>query len=141
MFDLVHKNKTAVQVILGMVSLGLVVGVGISGYSAFDDSEPYLAKVGATRITERELAEAVGNRSVPDAMKPALVEQLVSQQLLQEEARSLRLSSTDEALRELIATIPAFQVDGKFDPKRYKELLAGQQMTPEMFRSVSSGTC
>ncbi|SFN34299.1 PPIC-type PPIASE domain-containing protein [Formivibrio citricus] len=135
MFDLVQKNKTAVQVVLGLVSLGLVVGFGIGGYSAFHDSEPYLAKVGSTLITERELAEAVGNRNVPDNMKPSLVAQLVSQQLLQEEARGLRMVATDESLRELIATIPAFQVDGKFDPKRYKELLANQQMTPEMFQA------
>ena len=134
MFDLVQKNKTAVQVILALVSLGLVIGVGISGYSAFNDGEPFLAKVGNSLITERELADAVGNRNVPDEMKPELVAQLVSQQLLQEEARNLRMSATDESLRELIAAIPAFQVDGKFDPKRYKELLANQQMTPEVFQ-------
>lgn len=134
MFDLVQKNKTAVQIVLALVSLGLIVGFGIGGYSAFNDGEPYLAKVGSTRITERELADAVGNRNVPDDMKPALVMQLVSQQLLQEMARNQRMSATDESLRELIAAIPAFQVDGKFDPKRYKELLANQQMTPEVFQ-------
>lgn len=135
MFDLVQKNKTAVQIVLGLVSLGLVVGFGLSGYSAFHDGEPYLAKVGAARITEAELAEAVGNRSIPDTMKPALVEQLVLQKLLQEEARGLQLAPSDEALRQLIAGIPAFQVDGKFDAKRYKDMLAAQQMTPEMFQA------
>lgn len=133
MFDLVQKNKTAVQVILGLVSLGLVVGFGISGYSAFHDDEPYLAKVGNSRITERELADAAGGRNVPDNQKSGVVAQLVSQQLLQEMAGNLRMSATNESVRELLASIPAFQVDGKYDANRAKELLANQQMTPETF--------
>ncbi|MBS1156191.1 MAG: hypothetical protein H6R07_2115 [Proteobacteria bacterium] len=133
MFDLVQKNKTAVQILLGMVSLGLVVGFGISGYSAFQQDENFLAKVGGTSITERDLAEAVNNQTIPDEMKPAVVEQLVQQKMLTETAQALRLTVTDATLREFIAGIPAFQVDGKFDPKRYKEALEQQRMTTEGF--------
>ncbi len=133
MFDLVQKNKTAVQIVLAMVSLGLVVGFGIGGYSAFQQGEDFLAKVGGAAITERDLAEAVNNQTVPDDMKPGVVEQLVQQKLLSEQARALRLSVADATLRDFIATVPAFQVDGKFDSKRYKELLEQQRMTPEIF--------
>ncbi|MBM5575113.1 hypothetical protein [Deefgea sp. CFH1-16] len=56
MFDIVNKNKTAVTVVLGLVSLGLVVGLGLSGYTAMsDDSTPYLAKVGGYTITDRHI--------------------------------------------------------------------------------------
>ncbi|MDR3410131.1 MAG: peptidylprolyl isomerase [Formivibrio sp.] len=133
MFDLVQKNKTAVQIVLGMVSFGLVVGFGLSGYSAFQQGENFLAKVGGVTITERDLAEAVSNQTVPDEMKPAVVEQLVQQKLLAEEAHALRLSIADATLRTVISTIPAFQVDGKFDSKRYMEVLDQQRMTPESF--------
>lgn len=135
MFDLVQKNKTAVQVVLGLVSLGLVVGVGISGYDAFQQDGNYLAKVGGLAITERELAEAANNQAIPDDMKPALIEQMVQQKLLEAQARGQRLTVTDESLREFISQIEAFQVDGKFDAKRYKELLDQQRMTAEDFES------
>lgn len=133
MFDLVQKNKTTVQVVLALVSLGLVVGFGLSGYSAFQDGGQYLAKVGGMHITERDLAEAAGNQTLSDEMKPGVIEQLVQRQLLSDEAQALRLTVSTEAMRELIAGIPAFQIEGKFDAKRYKELLEQQRLTPEGF--------
>lgn len=133
MFDLVQKNKTVVQIVLAMVSLGLVVGFGISGYSAFQDGGNYLAKVGDVEITERDIAEAVNNQNVPAEMRPAIIEQVVQQKLLATQAAALRLSVSDATLREFIAKIDAFQKDGKFDPALYKELLAQQRMTPEAF--------
>lgn len=134
MFDFVHKNKSAVTVVLGLVSLGLIVGVGLSGYDAMSDAnQPYLAKVGGRAITDRDVAEAIGNQSVPDEMKPMVVEQLVRQKLLQERAAQLKLAAPDALVRNAIAQIPAFQVDGKFNDQRYQELLASQQMTPAMF--------
>lgn len=133
MFDLVQKNKTAVQIVLAMVSLGLVVGFGISGYSAFQETENYLAKVGGTPITERDLAEAVNNQTIPDDMKPSVIDRLVEQKLLIEQAKALRIQVTDASLSQFIAGIAAFQVDGKFDPARYKEMLEQQRMTPEQF--------
>lgn len=134
MFSFVEKNKTAVQVVLGLVSLGLVVGVGLTGYSAMEDGESYLAKVGQTRITPRELAEAIGNRPVPNEMKPRILEELVQKQLLLEQAANLHLRISDDQIRDAIAAIPDFQEDGKFSAQRYKDLLAAQQMTPLMFQ-------
>lgn len=133
MFDLVQKNKTIVQVVLGLVSLGLVVGFGIGGYSAMQGGENYLAKVGNVRITERELAEATNNQQIQDEMKSAYVEQLVQQQLLKNESAALRLSVSTEDMRALIAAVPEFQTDGKFDPALYKQRLEQQRMTPESF--------
>ncbi|AMC34681.1 peptidylprolyl isomerase [Janthinobacterium sp. B9-8] len=134
MFSFVEKNKTAVQVVLGLVSLGLVVGVGLTGYSAMEDGESYLAKVGQTRITPRELAEAIGNRAIPNEMKPMVLEQLVKKRLLLEQAGLLHLKVSDDQIRDAIAAIPDFQENGKFSPKRYQDLLAAQQMTPLTFQ-------
>ena len=133
MFDQVEKNKTAVQIVLGMVSLGLVVGFGLSGYSAFQQGENFLVKVGGTAITERDVAEAVSNQTISNEMKPAVVEQLIQQRLLSEEAKKLHFNLGASTLREFIANIPEFQVDGKFDAARYKQILEQQRMTPENF--------
>ncbi|STQ91795.1 peptidylprolyl isomerase [Iodobacter fluviatilis] len=134
MFSFVEKNKTAVQVVLGLVSLGLVVGVGLTGYSAMEGGESYLAKVGQTKITPRELAQAIGNRAVPNEMKPMVLEQLVKKQLLLEQAGLLHLDVSDDQIRNAIAAIPDFQENGKFSAQRYKDLLAAQQMTPLDFQ-------
>lgn len=134
MFDIVNKNKTVVTVVLGLVSLGLIAGVGLSGYDAMSDAnQPYLAKVGGRTITDRDVAEAIGNQAVPDEMKPMVVEQLIRQKLLQERAAQLKLAAPDALVRNAITQISAFQVDGKFNDQRYQELLASQQMTPAIF--------
>lgn len=133
MFDLVQKNKTAVQVVLGLVSLGLVVGVGVGGYSAFQDGENFLAKVDGVRITEREYAEATKKQPVPDDMKPMVIDELVQRQLLLNEAQSLHMTVTAANLRELIAADKSFQTDGKFDPALYKDFLSKRGITAEDF--------
>ncbi len=134
MFDIVNKNKTAVTVVLGLVALGLVVGAGVSGLGAMsDESEPYLAKVGSRAITERDVAEAIGDQAISNDMKPAVVEQIVSQKLLQARAEQLKLSAPDLLVRNIITQIPAFQVDGKFNDQRYQEMLAAQRMNPAIF--------
>ncbi|WP_164521462.1 peptidylprolyl isomerase [Iodobacter ciconiae] len=134
MFSFVEKNKIAVQVVLGLVSLGLVVGVGLTGYSAMEDGESYLAKVGKIKITPHELAQAIGNRAVPDEMRPMVLEQLVRKQLLLEQAGLLHLNVSDDQVRNAIAAIPDFQENGKFSAQRYKDLLAAQQMAPLDFQ-------
>ncbi|WP_188053484.1 peptidylprolyl isomerase [Iodobacter fluviatilis] len=134
MFSFVEKNKTAVQVVLGLVSLGLVVGVGLTGYSAMEDGDSYLAKVGQTLITPRELAQAIGNQPIANEMKPMVLEQLVKKQLLLEQAGLLHLKVSDNQVRDAIAAIPDFQENGKFSTQRYQDLLAAQQMTPLAFQ-------
>ena len=68
MFDIVQKNRTLVQVVLGLVSLGLVVGVGLTGYSAMSDDGAYLAKVKVYDEVE-QVGEADHERFVIDLDK------------------------------------------------------------------------
>ncbi|WP_432719803.1 peptidylprolyl isomerase [Jeongeupia wiesaeckerbachi] len=133
MFDLVQKNKTAVQVVLGLVALGLVVGVGVSGYSAMEGGDDFYAKVGGSRITERDVAQATSGQAVSNEMKPMVVEQLVRQKLLLQAAAKQNFVATEAELQKAIMAIPAFQENGHFDPKKYESLLAAQQMTAAQF--------
>ncbi|MBM3115309.1 peptidylprolyl isomerase [Jeongeupia naejangsanensis] len=133
MFDLVQKNKTAVQVVLGLVALGLVVGFGVSGYSAMEGGDDFYAKVGGSRITERDVAQATNGQTVSNEMKPMVVEQLVRQKLLLQAAAKQNFVATESELQKAIAAIPAFQENGHFDPKKYETLLASQQMTAAQF--------
>ncbi len=133
MFDFVERNRTAVQVVLGVVTLGLVIGFGVTGLNAWQGGDNYLAKVGSTKITERELNALIGNRSVPDEMKPMVIEQMVQRQLLLEDAKAQGVFLSEAALREMIGENPAFQTEGKFDAAKYRDALLQAQKNPESF--------
>ena len=62
-------------------------------------------------------------------IKHSILDGLVTQHLLGEEARHIGLSLTDEQIAQIIASIGAFQVDGKFDKKRYEEVLSSKGMS------------
>ncbi|WP_035053902.1 peptidylprolyl isomerase [Andreprevotia chitinilytica] len=133
MFEFVEKNKTAVQVVLGLVSLGLVVGFGLTGYSAMQGGGDYLAKVAGQQITDRDLAEAAGGQAISDEMRPMLLEQVVRQRMMLAQAKKLNFVPSKQQLQDTIAAVPAFQENGQFSPKRYQDLLASQQMTVDQF--------
>ncbi len=60
------------------------------------------------------------------ANKREVMDQVVQRELLIAAAARDGLAVSDGELAKAIAAMPAFQVEGKFDPLRYKELLAGQ---------------
>jgi peptidyl-prolyl cis-trans isomerase D len=61
----------------------------------------------------------------PD-VRYSLLEQLIGQRLLDDQARRGRFRVSDDQLRQFISEIPQFQVDGKFSQQRYEQLLASQ---------------
>ena len=70
--------------------------------------------------------------------KRRVLDQLIDEKALQLAAERAGVVVGDDAVREYIATIPAFQVDGKFDPNRYQLALASQvpARTPEQFQEL-----
>jgi peptidyl-prolyl cis-trans isomerase D len=66
-----------------------------------------------------------------------LLDQLVSQRLIASVATKASLTVTDEVLRETIASIPAFQSDGKFSKSNYEQMLRAQNppMSPAQFEA------
>lgn len=67
--------------------------------------------------------------------KRKVLDQLVDEKALQLAAERAGVVVGDAAVREYIASIPAFQVDGKFDANRYQLALASQvpAQTPTQF--------
>ena len=148
MFDLVTKHKRIAQIILALLIIPFAF-VGVDYYFRRDATTPAVATVGGDEITRAEFDELVRQQqdrmrqTMGRAFDPAifdspevrysLVEQLVSQRLLQQQAREQRFRVTDADLARAIGDIEAFRVDGKFSPERYRQLLAAQNMTPAMF--------
>ena len=135
MFDFVHENKKLVQIILALIILPFALW-GVSSYDKSGNSAEVVATVNGTKITQKEFENALrqqqdrmrqqlGANFDPSMfdnpqMKRAVLDNLVSQRLLVERAKSAGLTVPDEQVAQVIAGIEAFQVDGKFDKKRYE---------------------
>ena len=70
--------------------------------------------------------------------KRKVLEGLIDEKALQLAAERAGVVVGDAAVREYIATIPAFQVDGRFDENRYRLALASQvpARTPAQFEAL-----
>ncbi|HJS37354.1 MAG TPA: SurA N-terminal domain-containing protein, partial [Burkholderiales bacterium] len=148
MFELVHKRKRLAQIVLALLVIPFAF-FGLESYTSSVGGKDDVASVNGAGITQREFAEelrrqqdrlraAFGPNVDPDALdtpdtRRALVESLVSQRLLAETARRAGLMVSDDALRQTIAAVPAFQGEGGFSRANYEALLRAQGMTPQMF--------
>ncbi len=122
---------------------------GIEGYFS-SQADTFVAKVGKREISQQQFQDTInrirqqqraqmGDRFDPSAFdkpefKQQIVDQLIGQQLLLQANDDLGMRVSDQALREAIAAIPSFQVDGKFDPDMYRAALASSGMTPDAFQ-------
>ncbi|MCF8066981.1 MAG: SurA N-terminal domain-containing protein [Desulfobacterales bacterium] len=68
------------------------------------------------------------------------LEQLVTQQLVFQEAEKIKIKISDLELSETIRGLPYFQRDGSFDGELYQKLLSRQRMTPEDFENQQRQT-
>src|SRR3981081_805159 len=148
MFDFVHRKKRVVQALLALITLPFAF-FGVDYYFRNASSVTEIAKVGSDRITQAEFADTL--RDQQDRMRqqlganfdPALfdspevrysiLDQIVSQRLLENQARRGSFRVADAQLAQFIGAFPAFQEEGKFSRARYEQLLASQNMTPLMF--------
>ena len=149
MYDFLDRHKRAVQIMLAMVALPFAF-FGVDFYFRGGASDDVVATVGSQKITRIEfdnalreqgdrMRNAMGGRGYDPALldnpevRFAVVENLVNQRLLADEARKERFRVSDAQLAQFIADIPAFQEDGKFSAERYRLLLQNQNMTPAIF--------
>ena len=133
MFEFVRNNKVFIRVVLGVIALTFV-GVGVSGYRGTFDG-PWIAKVGSSKLYERDLDRVLGERASDPSIRQAALENLVRQELLLLDAFDNGVTVTQEQLRKVIAAIPVFQSSGKFNPERYREFLKNRYASPELFEA------
>ena len=123
---------------------------GIEGYFS-SHIDTFVAKVGKREIDQQQFQDTINrirqqqraqmgdqfDASLFDKpeFKQRVVDELIDQQLLLQANDDLGMRVSDQALRDAIASNPAFQVDGKFDPNMYRIQLAGAGKTPEMYQN------
>ncbi len=68
-------------------------------------------------------------------LKKRALESLITQRLMSQAAKELGLDVTEEEIRKAIMNYPAFQINGRFDMRRYQSLLSNNHMKPEDFEA------
>ena len=150
MFDLVHRNKRIIQVVLAIVLLPFAF-FGVDSYFRDRTSGQTVAKVGDYEISEQEFQQAVRERQeqlrnmAGGRVDPALLDgpelrfsvldALIRQRVLLAHALRAGLTITPDELRGYITQAPAFQEDGKFSLARYEQLLKGRGESATTFEN------
>ena len=148
MFDAVRNNKKIVQVFLVLIALPFA----FFGVESFRDGGAGVdvAKVGEVKISQQEFQQAV--REQQDRLRAqlgeldpkvldnpefrqAILDDLIDQRLLFQEVRKRHLFASDDAVRQAIMAVEAFQENGQFSQQRYEALLSAQGMSPAGFEA------
>ena len=150
MFDLIHKHKILVQVLLALMVLPFAFW-GIDSYQRGGAAEQDLAVVAGQKITLQEFGRAQRDQQerlrgllgknfdaalldTPE-QRAELLDQLIQQRLLAVHAARSNLVVTDAQLREIIIGLPAFQENGRFSKARYDAMLRAQGMNDVVFEA------
>jgi peptidyl-prolyl cis-trans isomerase D len=150
MLDFVRNNKKITQGFLALITLPFAFW-GVESYVRNADVGAAVATVGSGKISRQEMQSALrdqqerlrtqlGGKVDPamfetPQMRRAVLDSLVTQRLLAEQAQKSRLVVGNEQLVQFIAGVPSLQENGKFSKERYEALVAGQGMSKEMFEA------
>jgi peptidyl-prolyl cis-trans isomerase D len=149
MFDTIRSHRRWLMIFLTLLVFPSFVATGIYGYNRFMSSEEAVARIGGEVISPQQfeaahrerldqVRQALGDNFDPalfdtPAAREASLNALLGDRALRKEAAEAHLAVGASRLRQFIASIPAFQEDGKFSYERYKTLLAAQGMNEAMF--------
>jgi peptidyl-prolyl cis-trans isomerase D len=151
MFDSIRSHRRWLMVFLLVLVFPSFVFFGVQGYNQFVRDDRAVARVAGQPITPEEFDAAQRNRleqlrrmlgqnfdpklfDTP-AARAATLDALIAEKALAQETQRAHIVVTAERLREVIAAVPAFQQDGKFNYERYKTLLAAQGQSEQLFES------
>lgn len=150
MLDIVRNNKRITQAFLALITLPFAFW-GVESYVRNADSGAGVATVGGSTISQPELQSALreqqdrmraqlGGKLDPamfetPQMRRAVLESLVTQKVLAQQAQQARLTIGNEQLAQFIAGVPSLQESGRFSKERYEAVVAAQGMSKEMFEA------
>lgn len=154
MFDTVRNNSKLMMGLLFLLIIPSFVMFGVERYNRYSDHAATVAEVDGQSITQAQWDAAHQRevdrirRSSPNVdaklldspmAKMATLERLVNEEVLRAAARKSLLVTTDARLAQQLQQDPVIaglrSADGKLDLDRYRQLLASQGMTPEMYEN------
>ncbi|MFB3886265.1 MAG: SurA N-terminal domain-containing protein [Thermodesulfobacteriota bacterium] len=149
MLRILREHATS-WMLRGILILVAVTFISWGGYSLIrEKKETYAARVNGVSIDIRDFSDAYQNvvNQYREALGPSFSEKMVEELRLKErilndlvtrllilqEATRLGFDIDDEELRGAIESVPDFQSNGQFDPRRYQYYLREKRMNPEEF--------
>ncbi|RCS59810.1 SurA N-terminal domain-containing protein [Parvibium lacunae] len=152
MLEAIRKRPRLMYLILLVLIFPPFVMFGLEGFARMNEGAQNLATIDGKSITKAEFDEALRNRldelrnrfggnmdvslfNTP-ALRKAMADQMVREQLQLNYQNKALLAASDQQVYDWLAAQPQFRgADGKFDAKRYKELLAARGMSEPMFEA------
>lgn len=134
-------------IVLGLAVLAMSL-FGMESYFT-SSSDTFVAKVGKREISQnafqnrmnqlrQQISAQQGEHFDPTIFekpetKLSVLDAMIDEQLLLQANVDWGMRVSDQALRDAIAGMAAFQVNGKFDPTSYRAFLASNGKTADMF--------
>ena len=134
-------------IVLGIATFAMAF-FGMEGYFA-SHADTYVAKIGKTEISQQQFRDRMNNMrqramakqgdgfdgSAFDSItnKRRILDVMIDQTLLRQASHALGMRVPNQSLRQAIANVPLFQVNGRFDADTYRAVLASRGMTPTLF--------
>jgi len=151
MLDIIRKRKRSWLILL-LLGIGVLAFVMVGVYPPGDSGSVLtVAEVNGDEITASELEShyqrllQTYQQMLRGSISPAdlagmnlrgdVLNELIQQRLLLQEARKLGLQATDDELAAQIAGNPAFQTGGRFNAEVYRRAVRAQGMTPAQFEA------
>lgn len=154
MFDFIRTHKKIMQILLIILIFPSFVLFGIDGYKRFNDKGESVAIVDGVEITKEEWDQAHKmevermRASMPNvdismfdtpAMRYGVLERMVQSKVLESSVKNLNLRISDQRVAQSISELEPLAAiknpNGSLDIERYKQLLAAQGMSPEVFEA------
>ena len=80
-----------------------------------------------------QFSELAANENYMKTMRQQVLNRLIDESLLDQYARELGLSISDEQVKQAIFQTRAFQTNGKFDNQRFSGIVAQMGMTTDQY--------
>ena len=152
MFGFVQKHKRLIQIAFVLLIVPPFAFFGMESYTRSGVGGDDVASVDGAGISQREFAEELrqqqdrlraafgsgidaGALDTPEA-RGALIDSLVRQQLVYQEAVRSQVGVSKEMFDEVVASVPAFQRDGRFDAETARVMLRARGISEEQFAAT-----
>ncbi|MDQ9128162.1 peptidylprolyl isomerase [Serratia fonticola] len=142
-------NHVVLKIILGLIILSFLL-TGVVSYQG--SAGDYAAKVNGQVIERAQLEQAfqsersrmqqelgdrfsamAGNEGYMQQMRQQVLSQLIDKSLLDQYAKTLGLSASDDQVKEAIRQEAYFQTDGKFDNAKYLDLITRSGFSADQY--------
>ena len=143
-------NSLVLKIIFGIIIVSFIL-TGVSGY-LIGGSANYAAKVNDQEISRGQFenafagernrmqqqlgdrfSELAANEGYMKNLRQQTLNRLIDEALLDQYARELGLSISDDQVKSAIFATPAFQNNGKFDNTRYTAIVNQMGMAPDQY--------